>query len=266
MVVGPAGGHEPEALRHPSQPPPFVGGVAAVDGFDPPQSGLGQLAHQPFQGGRVETEGQGVGEHGHAARSGGQTGHLVRRQAGLGHIGGASVGQPAVEGVVDVGRRPGLHEGPGEMGPAQSGLASGLGHHGVVVDGHPELVQAGPEPEVALGPVPAQLHQLVLDGPLARFDEVDEHVDRATNGGLAGRRWRLAAGHLTAADEGDAHPGGRLPCLGQAVEAVVVGEGHGRATGSGRHLGDGPRWFGPVRHGRMGVQVDQTRPSGALAS
>ena len=154
----------------------LVGGVAAVEGLDAGEPGLGQLGHGRGEPGRRQPEGEGVGEDGHRARAPGQVGHLGRGDPGLGDVGRPSLGQPAVEGVGDRLGRPVADQHGGHVGPADALLARGLGHQLVVGDRDPQLAQSPDQVAVALHPVVAQAGQLVLEGALAVLDEVDEDV------------------------------------------------------------------------------------------
>ena len=64
------------------------------------------------------------------------------------------------------------------------------------------------------------------------------------------------AGDLTSRHELDADLCGARAGRGHAVEPVVIGEGDGPAAGDGRQLRDPLGRIGPVRHRRVGVEVD----------
>src|SRR5664280_2083540 len=85
----------------PRQRQELAGGVAAVGGLDAGEPGPGQLADQSGQFGPLEPRAVGVGEDRHASRCAGQPGDIRTGQARLGDVGGAAVGQVAVERVLD---------------------------------------------------------------------------------------------------------------------------------------------------------------------
>ena len=109
-----------------------------------------------------------MGQDGDAPRLVGQAGHVGRVEPGLGHVAGAPVGQPPVEGVVDVLGRARLHQGPGEVGPADTPLVARLGQDVLVGHPRPQLDETGGQLSVAHRPVPAELDELVLERALPR--------------------------------------------------------------------------------------------------
>ena len=187
-----------------------------------------------------EAQRQGMGEDGHTARRVGQPGHVGRVDAGLGHISGATVGEVAVEGVVDVLGRTRLHQGPGEVGPAHARLVARLGQDVLVGHARPQLSETDGQLPVAQRPVPAQGDELVLQGPGPGLDEVHEHVHRPGDAGRPRGRRRLAARHLAPRHQPHPELPGDVARLGQPGQAVVVGERHRRATRLGRQLDDPP--------------------------
>ena len=137
------------------------------------------------------------------------------------------------------------------MGTADAGLAARLGHHVLVGDGNAEVDQALGQTSVACAPVGAQPVELLAEGSVSVVDEIDENVEAA---GAEGHAGHLATGHERKTEF--VSP----PCRGrQALERVVVGQGHGRAADLGRQLDDTSGRVRPVRHEGVGVQIDHRR-------
>ena len=148
------------------------------------------------------------------------------------------------------------------MGPADALLARGLGHQLVVGDRDPQLAQRRTRLRLRSTRSCAQAGQLVLEGALAVLDEVDEDVGAVLPEG---------ARDLAPGDQPDPQLSARRRAGADPGQGVVIGEGHRRAPGGGRQLGDPLRGVGPVGAGGVGVQVDHgartlpvCRPGGPL--
>ena len=197
-----------------------------------------------------------MGQHGHAPRLVRQTGDVGGFEAALGHIGGTPVGQPTVEGVVDVLSGARLHQRPGEMGPSHAPLVARLGQDVLVGHPRPQLPQTGCQLFIAHRPVPSELDELVLERPFPRLHEVHEDVHRPLDAGRTQRRGRLAARHLAPRHQPHPEVGRHPACLVEPVQAVVVGERQRRAARLGGQLDDAAWGFRAVGHGGVRVQVD----------